>query len=145
MKPAWDSLADEFDGSPSVLVADVDCTTEGKGLCSRFGVQGYPTIKSFFADGSDPEDYRGGRDLDSLRSHVDENLRVKCLITNPSDGCTDKEQSYIEKMSKKSKEDIAKQFTRLTNMKGQSMKKELKSWLNQRLSILAQMGIDGEL
>ncbi len=145
MKPAWDSLADEFDGSPSVLVADVDCTTEGKDLCSRFGVQGYPTIKSFFADGEDPQDYSGGRDLDSLKSHVEANLLIKCLITNPSDGCTDKEQAYIDKMSKKSKEDIAKQFSRLTNMKGQSMKKELKGWLNQRLRILAQMGIEGEL
>ena len=45
MKPAWDSLAQEYKNSDKVVVADVDCTAEGKDLCERFGVQGFPTIK----------------------------------------------------------------------------------------------------
>ena len=30
MKPDWDKLAEKFAGSATQLVADVDCTTEGK-------------------------------------------------------------------------------------------------------------------
>ena len=36
---------DEYEGHPSVLVADVDCTAAGQELCQQQDVQGYPTIK----------------------------------------------------------------------------------------------------
>ena len=36
LKPDWDKLMDEFNGSPGSVVADVDCTTEGKSLCEKF-------------------------------------------------------------------------------------------------------------
>ena len=35
LKPDWDKLMDEFNGSPGSLVADVDCTTEGQSLCEK--------------------------------------------------------------------------------------------------------------
>jgi hypothetical protein len=38
MKPAWDQLGDEFAGSSSVLIGDVDCTADGEELCSKFEV-----------------------------------------------------------------------------------------------------------
>ena len=41
MKPDWDKLMDAFADSETALVADVDCTTEGKDLCSEHGVRGY--------------------------------------------------------------------------------------------------------
>ena len=51
MKPDWDSLAETYAGSSSVVIADVDCTTDGgKEACSRFEVRGYPTIKYFTAE-----------------------------------------------------------------------------------------------
>jgi protein disulfide-isomerase A6 len=34
MKPDWDKLGDEFAGSKTVLIGDVDCTVE-KDLCSK--------------------------------------------------------------------------------------------------------------
>ncbi|CAK0907348.1 unnamed protein product [Prorocentrum cordatum] len=60
MKPDWDKLMAEYEGSKTVLVADVDCTTGGKELCSSVGVRGYPTIKTGSPD--DLQDYKGGRD-----------------------------------------------------------------------------------
>ena len=42
MKPDWDSLAETYAGSSSVVIADVDCTTAGKALCDKAGVRGYP-------------------------------------------------------------------------------------------------------
>mmetsp|Transcript_21781 Transcript_21781/g.20914 ORF Transcript_21781/g.20914 Transcript_21781/m.20914 type:complete len:117 (-) Transcript_21781:186-536(-) len=93
----------------------------------------------FFADGEEPEDYKGGRDYASLVNHVEENLLIACLISDPDNGCSDKEKAYIEKMSSKSKVDVVSQLDRLSGMKNQSMKKELKGWVNQRLRILNQV------
>ncbi|CAE8609480.1 unnamed protein product [Polarella glacialis] len=76
MKPAWDQLMKEFDGHASVLIADVDCTTEGKSLCDESGVQGFPTIK--YGDPNDMQDYKGGRDADALSKFAKENLGPSC-------------------------------------------------------------------
>jgi len=76
MKPDWDKLMDEFKDSTTSLVADVDCTTEGKPLCEKHGVQGYPTIK--YGDPSDLKDYNGGRDFAALKKFADENLGPTC-------------------------------------------------------------------
>jgi len=72
MKPAWDSLADEYAGSSKVLIADVDCTAAGEPLCERFGVEGFPTIKVFNPPDEDGEDYEGGRDYDELKKFAAE-------------------------------------------------------------------------
>mmetsp|Transcript_609 Transcript_609/g.1639 ORF Transcript_609/g.1639 Transcript_609/m.1639 type:complete len:171 (-) Transcript_609:135-647(-) len=69
MKPDWDKLTKEYEGSASVLIADVDCTVpEGKTLCTKFGVRGYPTIKS--GDPTDLKDYKGGRKFKDLLAHA---------------------------------------------------------------------------
>ena len=71
MKPDWDKLASEFEGSSKVLIADVDCTGAGEPLCEKYGVQGFPTIKTFAPPDQEGEDYEGGRDYDELKSHAD--------------------------------------------------------------------------
>ena len=41
MKPAWDSLMEQYKGHATKLVADVDCTSDGgKPLCEAHGVKG---------------------------------------------------------------------------------------------------------
>merc|ERR1719446_1279363 len=45
MKPDWDKLMTAYEGHATTLVADVDCTGEGKSLCETVGVEGFPTIK----------------------------------------------------------------------------------------------------
>lgn len=101
-------------------------------------VRGYPTIK-YFSDGdADGQDYQGGRDFDSLKQFVDENLEAKCNVEDLSE-CSEKEKTYIVKMKMKSEEDVKKQLDRLTGMQGESMKAELKRWLNQRVAILKSL------
>ena len=69
MKPDWDKLANEYKKSSSLVVADVDCTADGKSLCEEFSVSGYPTIKTIRnGDKKQVEDYDGGRGLSALRS-----------------------------------------------------------------------------
>jgi len=147
MKPAWDSLGDEFADSSSVLIGDVDCTADGKEFCEKHGVSGYPTVK-YFKDGDidEGESYDQARDFDTLKSFVEESLQVKCLIIDPT-GCDEKEQGYIEKMTAKGKEERTKQLTRLDGMKGQTMAPANKKWLMQRLGVLKQFEAEnnGEL
>merc|ERR1712176_1639056 len=69
-------MGDDFKGSPTSLVADVDCTAEGESLCSKHEVGGYPTIK--YGDPSDLKDYSGGRSYDALKKFADENLGPTC-------------------------------------------------------------------
>jgi len=149
MKPAWDSLGDEFADSSSVLIADVDCTADGKELCEKNGVQGYPTVK-YYKDGDIEvgEDYQLGRDFDTLKGFVEDSLLTKCLIADPTgSGCDEKEQGYIEKMKAKSGDERSKQLTRLNGMKGQTMAPSNKKWLMQRLGVLNQFETEtkGEL
>jgi uncharacterized coiled-coil protein SlyX len=97
MKPAWDSLMDEYKESKTALVADVDCTAEGKSLCEKVGVSGYPTIK--YGDPSDLQDYSGGRSLDELKKFADENLGPTCGPDN-LDLCDEADKKMIAKVQK---------------------------------------------
>merc|ERR1711879_1105505 len=73
-------LMKEYKDHASILIADVDCTTEGKDLCETVGVQGYPTIK--YGDPNNLEDYEGGRDLKSLQQFAKDNLGPRCGPAN---------------------------------------------------------------
>jgi len=76
MKPTWDRLMKEFESSPTALVADVDCTAAGEELCTKFGVEGYPTLK--YGDPDNLQDYEGEREYDDLLSFAKENLGPTC-------------------------------------------------------------------
>jgi len=95
MKPAWDKLMGDFKDSKTALVADVDCTSDGKPLCDANGVQGFPTIK--YGDPNALEKYEGGRDYDSLKKFADENLKPLCSPSN-MDLCEDDQKAELEKL-----------------------------------------------
>ena len=105
MKPDWDKLMEEFKDSATQLVADVDCTADGKALCEANGVRGYPTIK--WGDPSDLQDYQGGRDFDTLKKFADENLKPMCSPKN-IDLCDDDKKAEIKKYQDMKKEDLEK-------------------------------------
>mmetsp|Transcript_38272 Transcript_38272/g.46718 ORF Transcript_38272/g.46718 Transcript_38272/m.46718 type:complete len:145 (-) Transcript_38272:299-733(-) len=136
MAEDWHKVGDDYAGS-SVLIGDVDCTADGKDLCTKYEVRGYPTIK-FFKDGdTEGKDYQGGRSYDALKKFAEDELEPKCFVEDPT-ACNDKEKAYIEKMKAKSPDDRAAQVKRLEGMNGDSMKAELRQWLVQRLRILKQ-------
>lgn len=105
MKPDWEKLMDEFDGSSTQLIGDVDCTADGKPLCEANGVRGYPTLK--WGDPADLQDYQGGRDYDSLKKFAEENLKPVCSPSN-IDLCDDDKKAEIKKFQAMSKEDLDK-------------------------------------
>merc|ERR1719399_1670339 len=95
MKPAWDKLMGEFEGNPTVLVADVGCTAGGKDLCNEVGVRGYPTIKH--GDPANLQDYKGGRSFADLKKFAEENLGPTCGPAH-MDLCNDEKKALIEKI-----------------------------------------------
>jgi len=104
MKPDWDKLMAEFKDSKTALVGDVDCTAAGKDLCSDVGVRGYPTIKH--GDPNSLEDYKGGRDFDSLKKFVKEELYYPCGPLNLG-ACDGDQLLLIEKFLQMSESDLA--------------------------------------
>lgn len=90
---------EEFKDSPTALIADVDCTADGKELCTEHGVKGYPTIKH--GNPSALEDYNGGRTFEELKKFAEENLGPVCGPGN-LDLCSDEKKTLIEKYMKMS-------------------------------------------
>ncbi|KAG0056696.1 hypothetical protein BGZ83_003939 [Gryganskiella cystojenkinii] len=81
LAPVYEELGQAFAGkNDKVLIVKVDADAHRK-LGSRYDVKGFPTIKWFpkGVDG-DPEDYQGGRDLDSLADFVSKKSGVKSAI-----------------------------------------------------------------
>jgi len=65
LAPEYDTAAKSLEGKNAGVLAKVDCTIE-KDLCSKFEVQGFPTVKLFRNDGADPTDYDGARKADAI-------------------------------------------------------------------------------
>ena len=77
LAPIYEKLAQDFSFAKDKLtVAKVDADTE-KSLGKRFGIQGFPTIKYFDGKSETPEDYNGGRDIDSLTEFLTKKTGIK--------------------------------------------------------------------
>ena len=93
MAPDWEKLAEEWSGSDSGLVAEVDCTAEGKPLCDANGVRGFPTLK--YGDPTALDDYQGSRSFTDLSKFAKENLKPICSVSN-IELCDDEKKAQIE-------------------------------------------------
>ncbi|KAJ1769345.1 hypothetical protein IW140_004582 [Coemansia sp. RSA 1813] len=84
MAADYELLAQGYEHADDIVIAEVDADKH-RDLGTKFGVQGFPTLK-FFAKGADvekPEEYKSGRDLDSLSSFVREKTNVASRIKKP--------------------------------------------------------------
>jgi len=121
MKPDWDALASEYESSPTVLIADVDCTAGGKPLCEKYGVKGYPTIKTFRAGDTEGEAYDGGRSAEDLKKHA-ETLGPACSIEH-KDLCSAEQLTQLEKYAAMSQ---ARRDAKLIKLKNTIAKEEVR-------------------
>jgi len=119
MKPDWDKLMKNWNTGArlkSTLIADVDCTAEGKPLCEKVGVSGFPTIK--WGDPDSLEDYEGERNYDGLKKFAKENLKPMCSPGNLA-LCDDEKKAEIESFQAMSPKDLSKKIAqKKKEMKG---------------------------
>jgi protein disulfide-isomerase A6 len=78
LAPIYEDLAASYQSSKDkILIAKVDAD-EHKSLGTKYGIKGFPTIKYFDGTGkSEPEDYKKGRDIDSLTAFITEKTGLK--------------------------------------------------------------------
>jgi hypothetical protein len=103
MAPDWEKLSKEWDGNSVGLIAEVDCTAEGKPLCDANGVRGFPTLK--YGDPTALDDYQGSRSYKDLAKFATENLKPVCSPTN-LDLCDAEKKKQIEEFMKLSDADL---------------------------------------
>lgn len=77
LAPVYEELADSYQfAKEKVQIAKVDADSH-KDLGRKFGVSGFPTLKWFDGKSDSPEDYKSGRDIESLQGFIAEKTGVK--------------------------------------------------------------------
>jgi protein disulfide-isomerase A6 len=78
LAPVYEELAQNFAFAKAdkLTIAKIDADRE-KSLGTRFGIQGFPTIKFFDGKSDKPEEYNGGRDLESLTEFLTKKTGVR--------------------------------------------------------------------
>ncbi|KAJ5897921.1 Protein disulfide-isomerase tigA [Penicillium tannophilum] len=77
LAPVYEELGAAFAfAEDKVTVAKVDADANRE-LGKRFGVQGFPTLKWFDGKSDKPEEYKGGRDLESLSAWITDKTGIK--------------------------------------------------------------------
>ncbi|KAA3457287.1 protein disulfide-isomerase like 2-1-like [Gossypium australe] len=69
LAPKYEKLGESLKKAKYVLIGKVDCD-EHKSVCSKYGVQGYPTIQWFPKGSLEPKKYEGPRTAEALIEFV---------------------------------------------------------------------------
>jgi len=96
------------------VIVDVDCTTDdAKDLCSKYGVQGYPTLKYFSPTTSKEGDtYEDGRDLKSMNKFVKRTSKLPCA-PDTGENCDKKDTAYLEEIKEMSADSMKEEKNKM--------------------------------
>ena len=106
MAPAWSELMEKHADSKALFVAKVDCTAEGKSLCTKVGVRGFPTI--MHGRVGDLEKYSGGRGVESLTKFA-ESITPLCTLSNRG-ACNEEENVLLDELLKLDASSVQKEI-----------------------------------
>lgn len=142
MEGDWTRLKKEFADTPNVVIGACDCTSNCKGKCGDYGVQGFPTMK-ISVDGK-VSDYNGPREFNGMKREVESKLnpRPACSLES-KDACTPADRAVLEESEKMSKAERAAKIkeveTEISDAKKQAkdLEKKAKTLSEQLLLIKA--------
>ncbi|KAI9499542.1 thioredoxin-like protein [Zychaea mexicana] len=113
LAPIYEELGDAFaSAQDQVVIAKVDAD-EHRDLGGKFGVQGFPTLKWFpkgVTTSEGVEDYRGGRDLDSLTKFVQEKSGVRPRIKSTKSDVVVLDTKNFDTIVKDPKQNVLVEF-----------------------------------
>lgn len=69
LAPIYEKVADAFAKNDKVQIAHVNCDADDK-LCKQFGLTGFPTLKLFAKDKTNPIPYEGKRSFDDITKFI---------------------------------------------------------------------------
>ncbi|KAJ6400990.1 hypothetical protein OIU84_016415 [Salix udensis] len=85
LAPEYEKLGNSFRKANTILIGKVDCD-EHKGVCSKYGVSGYPTIQWFPKGSLEPKKYEGPRTAEALTEYVNTeggtNVKIASVPSN---------------------------------------------------------------
>lgn len=88
LAPEYERVGKHYKASDGVVIAKVDADAE-RDLGSKFGVQGFPTLKWFPKGSTDAEEFGGGRTAESIVEWINDKTGIKRrLKAEPSDVAT---------------------------------------------------------
>merc|ERR1712097_225441 len=72
LAPIYDELATKYKDNEKLIIAKMDSTANE---VESVSIQGFPTLKFFPADATEPMDYDGARDLDGFVTFLEANAK----------------------------------------------------------------------
>jgi len=120
LAPTWDKLAEFYKDSKTVLIGDVDCTSDGgKPLCDWFNHSSYPTLRYFRRDtGETGDQYHFGRGYETLDEWVKTELhQITWCDAKTKEHCSDQQVAYISEVQGKTKDEWSAELDRLNELK----------------------------
>jgi protein disulfide-isomerase A6 len=109
LAPEYEKLGEALKAQKGVVIAKVDCD-DHKPLCSKFGVQGFPTIKWFPKGSLEPKDYSGGRTTDALLEFVNTEAGVKGKVATAASEVVVLTPANFDKIVKDTTKDVLVEF-----------------------------------
>lgn len=110
LAPTWESLAETFEPEANVVIAKVDCESEGsKEVCADEGITGFPTIKYYAAGSTEAEAYSGGRAEKDLAGFIND----KAGTHRVAGGALDEDAGTVEPLDQVVRNFVAGGITKL--------------------------------
>ncbi|KAJ2791945.1 hypothetical protein GGI18_000770 [Coemansia linderi] len=126
LAPIWTQLGEASKGK--VNIGKINCD-EASALCSKYNVQGYPTLKLLWE--GETTDFKGTRDLSSLSTFVDNVMAQPNLVQSTADLQRAQKASDVVYLFAYDKADTsAKTKAALTHVKANAQKMFLSRQLN---------------
>lgn len=109
LKPEYAVLAETFKDIDDVEIANVDADAH-KSLGGKFGVTGFPTLKYFAPDSSDPEAYSGGRSAEDFTTFLNEKAGTNARVKKPPTAVVDIDSSNFESIVMNKEKNVLLEF-----------------------------------